>query len=186
MQIDYQPLGECHYEGLLTLANFVHGDNYLDHDGLTALHKASVKDGVNVSWVALQGDDVVGFRLTQAAGNWSVDKWCTPSAWGVPIEDVAYFKCNTVSPALQGHGIGSTLLSLSIDKLKQQGSQAGLAHIWLASPGNSAFRYFTRCGGRLVREHPNKWQEHSIHDGYLCPVCGELCHCTAAEMIITF
>ena len=64
---------------------------------------------------------------------------------------VCYFKCNTVDESYRGYGIGSTLLRLSIDAAKQQGAKAGISHLWKQSPGNSAVKYFTKCGGQLVQ-----------------------------------
>jgi N-acetylglutamate synthase-like GNAT family acetyltransferase len=87
---------------------------------------------------------------------------------------------------MRGKGVGSTLLQKSIASAKQQNALAGIAHIWMQSPGNSAFKYFTASGGQLVKNHPNKWQIHTIEDGYECPVCDSICYCVAAEMIIHF
>lgn len=185
-QIEYQQLSPVHFDGVLSLGNHVHGDNYLDTERLNDLYNRSFKDGVNASWVALSAGKVVGFRLTIAAGQWQPDKWCTPEQWGVPQDRVCYFKCNTVDEVCRGKGVGSHLLRLSVEQARQQGSLAGLAHIWLASPGNSAFLYFSKCGGQLVKHHPNKWQHLSINEGYECPVCDGLCTCTAAEMLLTF
>jgi len=91
-----------------------------------------------------------------------------------------------VNANYRGHGIGSSLLMLSIEQAKLQGAKAGLAHIWLASPGNSAFKYFKKCGGELIKEHPNRWAGWYESHGYICPVCGADCDCTAAEMMIRF
>lgn len=184
--ISYHPLAKAHFKDVIALGNHVHGDNYLDDDSLLALYHSGIKNGINASWVAYDGDTIVGFRLTQAAGNWNIDKWCSPQLWTVHSARVCYFKCNTVDARYRGHGIGSEMLTRSIEKAREQGCQAGLAHIWLASPGNSAYRYFSKCGGVTVKEHPNKWQHLSIEDGYVCPVCGDLCTCTAAEMLLTF
>ena len=74
---------------------------------------------------------------------------------------------------------------LNIEAAKQQGATAGIAHLWKQSPNNSAVAYFTHCGGKLVKSHPDKWNEASKH-GYNCILCGHDCHCEAAEMIIRF
>ena len=129
---------------------------------------------------------LVGFRLTIAADKWKPDEWCSPELWTLSPHQVCYFKCNTVDEKVRGQGVGSTLLKKSIASARLQGAVAGLAHIWLASPGNSAFSYFKACGGELVKEHPNRWQKYSIEDNYDCPVCGSLCECTAAEMLLQF
>ena len=186
VQVEYTQLTPEHFQGVITLGNDVHGDNYLDDISIAKLYEQSFHNDINASWVALQDNTVKGFRLTIAAPNWQPDKWCSPQLWGVATNEVCYFKCNTVDASMRGLGVGSKLLSLSIEKAKLQGSKAGLAHIWLASPGNSAFKYFSKCGGRTVKEHPGKWARLCIEDGYECPVCPGICECVAAEMILPF
>ncbi|BFT31306.1 hypothetical protein D210916BOD24_24820 [Alteromonas sp. D210916BOD_24] len=186
--VHYAPLAPEYFEGIVTLGNQVHGDNYLTLDLITQYYTQSFHDGINASWVALSGtdDQVVGFRLTFAHSQWQTDKWCSPDMWPVDKNKVCYFKCNTVSPAMQGLGIGSILLEKSITQAKAQGAVAGLAHIWLASPGNSAFKYFAKNGGELIKKHPNKWRYASIHENYDCPVCEGYCECEGAEMLLRF
>ncbi len=185
-KIRYPLLAPEHFAGVIKLGNRVHGDNYLDENSMEALYQGSFEGNINASYVAILDKQIIGFRLTLAARHWQLDKWCTPEKWSVPKSQVCYFKCNTVDPAFQAKGIGSTLLGLSIQQAKRQGAQAGLAHIWLASPGNSAFRYFSRCGGRLIQEHPGKWRDLSLYHGYQCPVCVSTCDCVAAEMMLDF
>lgn len=184
--ISYIAFQPEHFSQVVELANRVHGDNYLDTDELESLYKKSFQNSINASVVALKSDTLVGFRLTIAPSQWAVDEWCSPTQWATPIENVCYFKCNTVDTACQGQGIGPQMLKRSIEQSRLQGAKAGLAHIWLASPNNSAFRYFKKCGGVLIKEHANKWQSLSIENSYDCPVCGNLCTCTAAEMLLKF
>ncbi|MBE1301963.1 MAG: GNAT family N-acetyltransferase [Alteromonadaceae bacterium] len=184
--ITYKQFEPEDFAGVIELGNAVHGDNYLDVEKTQSLYEASYHHGINASFVAYDQDELVGFRLTQAAGKWNIDQWCTPESWQSDTSSTCYFKSNTVNAEYRGYGIGSNLLKLSIDNAKKQGATAGLAHIWLASPGNSAFKYFSKCGGKLVKEHPNRWAQWCIDDGYVCPVCIEGCSCIAAEMIIHF
>lgn len=184
--IEYQELHPEHFERLLELANQVHGDNYMDLPALKAYWKAGFSSQINASWVALDGDKLVGFRLTLAAGNWQPDQWCSVDLWRLPLSKVCYFKCNTVDADYRAFGIGSKMLSLSVKNAGKQGARGGLAHIWMASPGNSAFRYFSKCGGELISRHPGKWHENVINDGYDCPVCNTGCNCVAAEMLLRF
>lgn len=184
--ITFIQLSPEHFEGVIELGNSVHGDNYLTPELLYKYYNRSFHNNINASWLALQNNTVVGFRLTFAHTQWTQDKWCSPHLWNVDKEKVCYFKCNTVSPLKQALGIGSALLAKSIESAKAQGAVAGLAHIWLASPGNSAFKYFSKNGGVLVRKHANKWQHASIHEGYDCPVCSGYCECEGAEMLLSF
>ncbi|GMM67691.1 hypothetical protein MTsDn1_09850 [Alteromonas sp. MTD1] len=184
--ISYAPLAPSHFAGVIELGNAVHGDNYLTDELINDYYNRSFHNHVNASWVALHNNIVVGFRLTFAHSQWQADKWCSTDLWPVDAKYVCYFKCNTVSPSMQGLGIGSTLLKKSIEKATEQGALAGLAHIWLASPGNSAFKYFTKNGGELIKKHPNKWRYASVHEGYDCPVCEGYCECEGAEMMLRF
>ncbi|WP_018983322.1 GNAT family N-acetyltransferase [Salinimonas chungwhensis] len=184
--IDYALLAPEHFDGVVRLGNQVHGDNYLSHQSLHQMYEKSFHDAVNASWVAIANQQVVGFRLTYAHSQWEPDEWCTPAAWPVPADKVCYFKCNTVAPDRQGLGIGSEMLQRAIASAHTQGAQAGLAHIWLASPGNSAYKYFKKNGGELIQKHPDKWRHEALYDGYDCPVCEGLCQCEAAEMLLRF
>ncbi|MCW8107505.1 GNAT family N-acetyltransferase [Alteromonas ponticola] len=185
-QIDYVQFDPTHFDGVLELGNRVHGDNYLTTESIKTIYEDSWQDDINASWVALLEGKVVGFRLTYAASKWIPSEWCSPELWPFPPHQVCYFKCNTVDKSIRAHGVGSKLLKRSIERAKLQGAKAGLAHIWLASPGNSAFKYFSKNGGKLVKKHPNRWRYASIHEGYDCPVCEGYCECVAAEMILPF
>ncbi len=176
------PYDHSSFEDVIKLGNLVHGDNYLNPESAEEIYLKGLKDGLNASCVCYIDDKLVGFRLTYAPGNWELDKWCSPEEWHTDRDAVCYFKCNTVDESLRGKGIGSKLLQHSIAIAKQQGAKAGVSHIWLQSPGNSAFKYMTKAGGELVKEHPGKWGDLD----YDCPICGIGCKCVAAEMIVHF
>lgn len=184
-QVSYLPLSEGHFAQVITLANQVHGDGYLDTSTLKEWLAKGMQSEINSSFVALVGNKLIGFRITFAAKQWLVDKWCTPPRWQVNQAQCCYFKCNTVDKDYRGSGVGKQLLTLSINAVKKQGALAGVSHLWRESPNNSAVLYFTRCGGQLVRYHKDKWHEDS-KNGYKCILCGHDCHCEAAEMIIYF
>lgn len=175
-----------HFADVVVLANQVHGDNYLSLTTLMELYPRGVKEGINAGFVALSDDKVVGYRLSYAAGQWPLDQWCSVPLWPVAPPKMAYFKSVAVAPELQGMGLGPELLKASVAALRQQGALAGLAHIWQQSPGNAAQRYFSKAGARLLKVHPDRWLHLSETANYLCPQCGNRCHCTAAEMVLSF
>lgn len=181
----YQLLTPDDFDKIITLANLVHGDGYLDQDKIKAWYLKGIYNKINAGFVVYDEQKLIGFRITFSAKNWDIDQWCSPDVWRVPASKVCYFKCNTVDENYRGHGIGGKLLKLSIQACKKQGAQAGASHLWKQSPNNSAVGYFTKCGGELIKLHPNKWNEESKH-GYHCILCGNDCHCDAAEMIIYF
>ncbi len=183
--IQYKTIQLEDFAATIILGTQVHGEGYIDHDKLNSWVEKGLKNDINSGFVAYDDNKLVGFRLTFAVEQWQPDKWCSPQVWQIPPEQVCYFKCNTVDEQYRGYGIGSKLLALSIDAAKQQGALAGVSHLWMQSPGNSAVKYFTKCGGKLMKEHQDRWHELSLQ-GYECPVCESECHCSAAEMLITF
>ncbi|CAH9053571.1 hypothetical protein PSECIP111854_01196 [Pseudoalteromonas sp. CIP111854] len=176
-----------HFEAVVKLANQVHGENYLDMQGIKKMVEAGTKFEINACFVALdEKNQLIGFRTSYAAKQWSIDKWCTPKAWPVLPSQMAYFKCIAVAPEAQGQGIGPKLLHASVVALRQQGALAGVSHLWKQSPGGGAVKYFTKAGGKLVKTHNDRWLENCINDGYKCTLCGSECHCQAAEMVLLF
>ncbi|OUS27546.1 GNAT family N-acetyltransferase [Thalassotalea sp. 42_200_T64] len=183
--INYRPMQESDFVAIITLGNYVHGTGYLNAENLKQCFDKGLKDGLNANFVAYAGQQLVGFRISYSPTMWQTDQWYSPHLWRTEMNNTAYLKCNTVEANFRGYGIGSQLLKLSIFELQQQGAKAGVSHLWRQSPGNSAVKYFTKCGGVLVKDHPNKWYQDSV-DGYQCTLCGNDCHCVAAEMIIYF
>ncbi|MFD2164895.1 GNAT family N-acetyltransferase [Thalassotalea euphylliae] len=184
-EINYRPFTPEDFAQVIVLGNSVHGDGYLDQTNIKDWYEKGLKNNINAGFVAYDNDKLVGFRITYAVGQWDIDKWSTPTKWRVSPDEVCYFKCNTVDANYRGFGIGSELLKLSINAAHMQGASAGVSHLWKQSPGNSAVKYFTKCGGELVQSHPDKWREDALN-GYDCVLCGHDCHCEAAEMIIYF
>lgn len=173
------------FTNIIELGNQVHGDGYLNDESIKQWYLKSLYHGTNASYVAYDGKKLIGFRVTFAINNWSIDQWCSPDLWRVAQDKVCYFKCNTIDEEYRGQGVGRKLLELSIEACKIQGATAGVSHLWQQSPNNSAVAYFTKCGGKLIKVHPDKWHQESL-DGYDCILCGLDCHCSAQEMIIYF
>ncbi len=181
-------LRERDIDKVLELGDLVYGDNYNSRDYYLGSLERSMSGGISCSFVAYDDltEDLIGFRITDAPGNWEFDEWCSPNLWGVPPEKVCYFKVNTVRPDRQGQGIGSSMIARSIEAVKLQGGVAGVSHIWMQSPGNAAYKCFHRAGGELIKLHLDRWSNAFEEHGTICSVDGEDCRCEAAEMIINF
>ena len=180
------PLTPEYFTPLLTLATQVHGDNYLDLASLKTIYDMGIDNDINAHFICLKDNTLIGYRLTYAANKWPLDKWCSPELWSSPKEKICYFKSSAVHTNHRQKGIAKQLLNHSIQACKAQGALAGLAHIWLQSPNNAAYKYFSRAGGKLIKKHPNRWLEDSLTSGYVCPLCKGDCYCGAAEMLLTF
>ena len=188
--ITLKSLSPNDFDAVIALGNRVHGDGYLDEAALTEMLKRSCKGNLNCSFVLYDTDKspelLVGFRLTYAPLTWPIDKWCSPELWPLSAQKVAYFKCNTIHPDYQGKGLGGKLLQASISTLKEMGAEAGLSHIWMQSPGNASYKYFSKAGGKLIKTHPRRWHNDKTIPDYECIICGKDCFCDASEMILEF
>jgi GNAT superfamily N-acetyltransferase len=175
------------FTAVVALANQIHGENYLSEATLAQMQRQGIKHDINASFIAVdEAQQVLGYRLSFAAGQWQPDQWCSQSLWPVTADNMAYFKSVGVAADKRGKGIASALLQTSVAALRRQGARAGLAHIWRESPGNAAQRYFSYAGATLVKVPPDRWRALSETTGYHCPRCGTLCRCSAAEMVLQF
>lgn len=175
-------LGVSDFEKVLELGNRIHGDNYMDVARLTQDLDRSIKDGINCSFVAYEDvtDKLMGFRLTNAPGQWEIGDIYSVEKWGIPHNQLCYFRSVAIDPNYRRQGLGRIFLGKSIDTVRLQGGVGGIAHIWAGSPNNSAYLYFTRCGGKVIKRHPEVWA------GQHCPTCGGVCTCDGIEMILRF
>lgn len=184
--MQYLTLTEPFYPQVVNLANKVHGENYISQEQLALMCQQGIKQGVNASFVAVTDSVVIGYRLSFAPGQWQIDDWCSTTLWPVAETEMAYFKSVGVDSDYRGNGVAKQLLQNSIAALQAQGASAGLAHIWRESPGNAAQAYFSKAGAKLLKIHPDRWLHLCESHGYFCPLCGERCHCSAAEMVLRF
>jgi GNAT superfamily N-acetyltransferase len=177
---------EQDFAAIIELGNKVHGSGYLDLPSIQVMQAKSLFGDLNSSYVMYDQFTLIGFRITYAPNQWQLDTWCTPSLWPVDKSVVAYFKCNTIHPDYQGKGLGGQLLQASVNTLQQMGAKAGLSHIWMQSPGNASFKYFTKAGGQLIKTHPRRWNNDPSLPDYVCVLCGHDCYCDASEMLLEF
>ncbi len=179
-------MSEQDFEAIIKLGNGVHGDGYLDHQSINEMLVKSIKDDLNSSYALYDNNLLVGFRITYAPTKWVPDQWCSPQLWSVKKEHIAYLKCNTIHPDYQGKGLGGQLLNASVSQLKKMGAKAGLSHIWMQSPGNASYKYFTKAGGKLIKTHARRWNNDPALPDYMCIICGKECYCDASEMLLEF
>lgn len=185
--MEIRTFSEADFLLVMELAEATYGVNYCNLVSLQKSLDASLKLGINSSFVAYDTPSTLaGFRLTLAPGQWEIDHWFATEKWRVPADKVCLFKCNTVRPDLRGQGLGGLLLGKSISAAKLQGAVAGVTHIWMQSPGNSAYKYFQKAGGEELAIYPDRWNEDYVKDGYVCSLDGPDCHCDGAEMILYF
>lgn len=165
-----------------SLSDSVFGLGYIDKNTLNLVGERTCRNGITSSFVLENEGEIIGFRLTYAAGTWLeyTELNYTTDKWKLSVEEVCYFKVNCLHSDFRGKGLGQRLLETSISASMEQGAKAGVADIWLNSPNNSAYRYFERVGGEVVNIHHGRWR------GNPCIRCYTECRCLGAEMILRF
>ncbi len=177
--ISIVPFTEDKVEEVKSLTDDIFGETYLTLEELKEDYKISWKGGICSSFLMYDNKRLIGVRVTHAPGTWDFGS-CLVDEWGVDSSKVAYFQTIGVHSDYSGKGLGQELLDASIEASKRQGAIAGVANIWVNSPHNSAYRYFSKAGGKVVNIKHNHWR------GQGCILCGPSCDCIAAEMIIHF
>lgn len=160
------------------------GEDYYNFAELKDIAEKNQATHTNPSFVLMDGQNCVGVRLSLAPGQWESGKGqgLTPTKWGLPREQLAYFQSLFIKPSHQKSGWGKKLSLQSIEVLRSLGAQGVLCHSWVESPGDSSRKYLGSLGFAKVAEHPEYWRNVD----YFCPRCGKPCLCTAEEMILRF
>lgn len=179
------PMGESHFGSIRDLASEVFEPHYLTLTDIEEGYQKSCAKGPTSSFVVLLDGRLIGFRLTYGPGTWDITRDYTPEKWNAAPEQVCYFKVACVHPDYSGLGLGQVLLDGAVGVSRRQGAIAGVADIWLNSPHNSAYKYFSKAGGEVVNIHHGRWaHRHSAENP--CDICGPSCRCIGAEMILHF
>ena len=178
----YVPLHSTYLQSIIELADREIGQSYYDKTELIEqIHRGTWK-GQQLSFLAFEGDELVGFRLTSAPGKWNHGrgKGLSPHLWPFSLEESAYFQSCFVSEKYMGRGIGRSLSQKCLEILIELKIPMVVAHSWKESPHNSSFRYLTALGFQAVKEYPEYWKDVD----YICSRDGNPCRCTAIEMIL--
>ncbi|MCB9526635.1 MAG: GNAT family N-acetyltransferase [Myxococcales bacterium] len=169
-------------QGVADLARVVIGPGYYRLDEVHAYLERSVgANGVALSYVAVDGPRVVGFRFVLPPGAWEQGRGegLHPDRWPGPLEKAAYFQSCFVALDAMGHGIGKRLARLAFADLHRLGAELVVTHSWKESPHDSSRRYLRRLGFSEVAELPEYW----VDVDYVCRLDGKPCRCTAVECV---
>jgi hypothetical protein len=160
------------------------GKDYYTVSELESLYQYSHRDDFNVSFLALDNEEIVGIRLSFLPGIWLQEfkTGLSKDKWECEEKELAYFKSLFIHENYRGQGLGPKLSQASLDRLKKVGAKSVLCHSWLESPEGSSRRYLEKIGFKLI----NKWPKFWYPIDYLCTRCApERCICTAGEMILS-
>jgi len=182
--IEFKPLSEEYFHLSMEFMDEQVGKNFLKLEDLHIYTELSKVGNESTSFVALDGDKLIGLRLTFAHPQWLkvYANKLNPELWPQNFSKIAYFKSNFVSKKFQGKGIGSQLAKLSLDKLTKHNFEAIICHSWLESPQSSSLKYLQKLGFEPIKKHECFWYDID----YQCNSCQlEKCECSAMEMLLS-
>jgi ribosomal protein S18 acetylase RimI-like enzyme len=79
----------------------------------------------------------------------------------------------------RGRGLATQLTRNSMDWLRDNGATVALSFGWKSDEGCHIAGVLTSCGFESRAEVAGFWTEDSATEGYSCPQCGDVCHCSA-------
>ncbi len=99
----------------------------------------------------------------------------------IPLSDfkIGLIKSVSVRPEYRHRGIGTQLTIESMVRLKSMPCDFFLAVSWVSNKPDSSQKMFEKLGFKNILSINDYWTQESIKEGYLCPNCGNPCHCTA-------
>lgn len=158
------------------------GKRYYSIGDLWEVYGQSITEFGCSSFVALDGENIVGIRLTRNHGTgWSGEKKVRFELWKTSVSTAAYFQSLFLHPDYQGKGLGKELSLKSIEVLKKAGAKSIITHSHVESPNNSSFKYLSKLGFRGIFTHEQYWAEID----YQCSSCNfRPCTCSATEMVL--
>ncbi|MCF0207177.1 MAG: GNAT family N-acetyltransferase [Bacteroidales bacterium] len=88
-------------------------------------------------------------------------------------------KTVAVLPEYCGMGVGTKLVAHAVESLRSCGVAEIFSPLWKHDGVINSEKIFTRNGFLPDKEIPDFWLEDSRKRNFSCPVCGEICHCSA-------
>lgn len=102
-----------------------------------------------------------------------------PEAVELFTDSVGSYEAVAVEPDFRRHGVGRLLTEDSLGWMRQQGCDVAVTLAWLSGSKDSSPELFRRLGFRQGPTVDRFYYEESLRDGWICPVCGGPCRCSA-------
>jgi ribosomal protein S18 acetylase RimI-like enzyme len=91
-----------------------------------------------------------------------------------------------VAAALQRNGIGTAIVEDLLVRISMGGGLQVTAMAWMREGRAAIGSVLTRLGFEADEIIPDYWKADSIERGYICPVCGPVCRCSACRFTLVF
>lgn len=98
-------------------------------------------------------------------------------------KEIGFLKTIAVDNQHQKLGIGSMIVEKMMAILKEEGICSFISTAWKHAGIINIASVLEKHGFYNVLELPNYWYESSIKEGFMCPMCGNPCHCSCVIYI---
>ena len=92
---------------------------------------------------------------------------------------VGSYEAVSVEPHLRRRGVGRLLTQVSLEWMREQGCDVAVTLAWLSGNRDSSPELFRRLGFQEGPTLDRFYFEESLRDGWICPICGGPCLCSA-------
>lgn len=98
-------------------------------------------------------------------------------------DEIGFLKAFVVEESFQKIGIGTMLVNSVLSKLSLEGVQKFISPAKKSKGVVPIASIYEKNNFKIDREIPNYWNEGNINDDFICPVCGNPCHCSCVIYI---
>ena len=98
-------------------------------------------------------------------------------------ERIGYLKTIAIDRRYTGYGIASKVVSECLIAFKEQGANACISTAWKHGGKINIENVLVRNGFAKHNEIPNYWYELSVKEKFMCPQCGNPCHCSCVVFV---
>jgi len=92
---------------------------------------------------------------------------------------VGSYEAVAVEPQLRRRGVGRLLTEAGLEWMREQGCDVAVTLAWLSGSTDSSPELFRRLGFREGATVDRFYYDESFRDGWICPMCGGPCRCSA-------
>lgn len=96
---------------------------------------------------------------------------------------IGYLKTIAIDRHFSGFGIASEVVKHSVEAMNRQGADSIISTAWKHGGVINIENVLKRNGFVQQREIANYWYEASIKENFMCPQCGNPCHCSCVIFI---
>ena len=167
------------YPAVCSIADKQLGQDYVSAKTLRQIQNSSCNDNCLIARHETTGK-VLGFCIYKTLLPQEAEALCRglKKTFGEFGDEIGYLATLAVSEKFHNNGIASALTAEAHKRFEKLGIGYIISTAWKRAGKINIGNILLRNGYNVMTEIPDYWYEDSVKKGYLCPQCGNPCHCS--------